>query len=80
MKCRLPANTGGEAQVGGALPVHGVGLVPAVGDGVEQVAHAGVLRALLGRAEVVVRHLVDDVVGDSSASVGNPVGRTSIVK
>lgn len=60
--------------------MHGVGLVPAVGDGVEQVAHAGVLRALLGRAVVVVHHLVDDVMGDSSASVGNPAGRTYIVK
>lgn len=51
------------------LPVHGAGLVSTVGNVVEEVAHAGVLCALLGRAEVVVRHLVDDVVRDAAAAV-----------
>lgn len=54
--------------------MHGVGLVAAVGDGVEQVAHARVLGALLCRAVVVVHHLVHDVVGDSTASVRDPAG------
>lgn len=52
--------------------MHGVGLVPAVGDVVEDVAHAGVLGALLGRAEVVVHHFVHDAVRNSAAAVGNP--------
>lgn len=50
-------------------PMHGVGLVAAVGDGVEQVAHAWVLSALLCRAVVVLHHLVQNVVGDSTAPV-----------
>lgn len=52
--------------------MHGVGLVAAVGDGVEQVAHARVLSALLCGAVVVVHHLVHDVVGDSTAPVRDP--------
>lgn len=54
--------------------MHGVGLVAAVGDGVEQVAHARVLSALLRRAVVVVHHLVHDVMGDSTAPVRDPAG------
>lgn len=53
----------------GVLPVHGVGLVAAVGDVVEQVAHARVLSALLRCAVVIVHHLVHNVVGDSTAPV-----------
>lgn len=51
------------------LPVHGVGLVSTVGDAVEQVAHAGILSALLSRAEMVIHHFVYDVVRDSTAAV-----------
>jgi len=58
-----------------ALPVHGARLGPVVGHGVEDVAHAGVLGALLGRAEVVVHHLVLDVVGDATAAVRDPARR-----
>ena len=56
----------------GALPVHGAGLGPAVGHGVEEAAHAGVLVALLCRAEVVVHHLVLVGVGDATAAVRDP--------
>lgn len=56
-----------------ALPVHGARLGPTVGQGVEDVAHAGVLGALLGRAEVVVHHLVLNVVGDAAATVRDAV-------
>ena len=52
--------------------MHGVGLVSTVGNAVEEVAHAGVLHALLRCAEVVVHHLVDDIVRDSTAAVRNP--------
>lgn len=52
-----------------ALPMHRVGLVPTVGNGVEEVVHAGVLRALLSRAEVVVHHLVYYIVRDASPAV-----------
>lgn len=49
--------------------MHGVGLVSTVGNVVEEVAHAGVLRALLSRAEVVVHHLVYNIVRDATATV-----------
>lgn len=52
--------------------MHGAGLVPTVGNVVEEVAHAGVLCALLSRAEVVVHHLVYDVVRDATTTVWNP--------
>lgn len=52
--------------------MHWAGLVPAVGDGVEQVAHAGVLHALLCGAEVVIHHLVDYFVRDAAATICNP--------
>lgn len=51
------------------VPMHGAGLVPTVGNVVEEVAHAGVLCALLSRAEVVVHHLVYDVVRDATTTV-----------
>lgn len=50
-------------------PMHGAGLISTVGDVVEQVAHAGVLCALLSRAEVVVHHLVHYVVRDAASTV-----------
>lgn len=50
-------------------PMHRVGLVPTVGNVVEEVAHAGVLCALLSRAEVVVHHLVYNVVRYAAATV-----------
>lgn len=53
----------------GPLPMHGAGLGAAVGDVVEEVAHAWVLGTLLGRAEVVVHDLVQDPVRDSSPAV-----------
>lgn len=49
--------------------MHRAGLVSTVGDAVEEVAHAGVLCALLSRAEVVVHHFVDNVVRDAAATV-----------
>ena len=52
--------------------MHGAGLVPTVGNVVEEVAHAGVLCALLSRAEVVVHHLVHNVVRDAATTVWNP--------
>lgn len=50
-------------------PMHGAGLISTVGDGVEEVAHAGVLRALLCRAEVVVHYFVDYIVRDATSAV-----------
>lgn len=49
--------------------MHGTRLRAAVGDVVEQVAHAGVLSTLLSSAEVVVHHLLQDAVRDAAASV-----------
>ena len=55
--------------------MHGAGLGPAVGHGVEEAAHAGVLVALLCRAEVVVHHLVLVGMGDAAAAVRDPEDR-----
>lgn len=66
---KAPPNTPPRSRGAAVLPVHGVGLVPAVGDVFKQAAHAGVLGALLRRAEVVVRHLVHDVVRDAPSPV-----------
>lgn len=52
--------------------MHRAGLVPAVGNGVEQVAHTRILCALLSCAEVVVHHLVYDIVGYATTAVRNP--------
>ena len=52
--------------------MHGARLGPAVGHGVEQAAHAGVLVALLRCAEVVVHHLVLVGVGNAAAAVRDP--------
>lgn len=52
-----------------AKPVHGARLVSTVGNAVEEVAHAGVLCALLSGAEVVVHHLVYDIVRDAATTV-----------
>lgn len=49
--------------------MHGVGLVSTVGDVVEDVAHPGILCAVLGRAEVVVHYLVDNIVRYAAATV-----------
>ena len=49
--------------------MHGVRLIPTVGNVVEEVAHAGVLCALLSRAEVVVHHLVYYIVRYAAATV-----------
>lgn len=56
--------------------MHGARLRAAVGHGVKEVAHARVLRALLGRAEVVVHHFVHDAVGNASASIRDPAQAT----
>lgn len=55
-----------------SLPMHGAGLVPAVGNVVEEVAHARILCTLLSGAEVVVHHLVYDVVRDTATTVRDP--------
>lgn len=52
--------------------MHGAGLVSTVGNVVEEVAHARILCTLLSRAEVVVHHLVYDVVRDTAATVRDP--------
>lgn len=44
------------------LPMHRAGVVSTVGNGVEEVAHARILCALLSCAEVVVHHLVYYIV------------------
>lgn len=49
--------------------MHRAGLVSTVGNVVEEVAHAGVLCALLSRAEVVVHHLVYNIVRDAATTV-----------
>lgn len=52
--------------------MHRVRLIPTVGDVVEEVAHAGILCTLLGCAEVVVHHLVYDIVRDTAAAIRDP--------
>lgn len=49
--------------------MHRVRLIPTVGDVVEEVAHAGILCTLLSCAEVVVHHLVYDIVRDTAAAI-----------
>lgn len=49
--------------------MHRAGLVSTVGNVVEEVAHAGVLCALLSRAVVVVHHLVYNIVRDAATTV-----------
>lgn len=49
--------------------MHRVGLVSTIGNVVEEVAHAGILCALLSRAEVVVHHLVYNIVRNAAATV-----------
>lgn len=51
------------------LPVHRAGLVSTVGNVVEEVAHAWVLCTLLSSAEVVVHHLVYNIVRDTTTAV-----------
>lgn len=60
------------------LPMHRAGLVSTVGNVVEEVAHAGVLCALLSRAVVVVHHLVNDIVRDATSTVWNPLKQDKI--
>lgn len=55
-----------------SLPMHRVRLIPTVGDVVEEVAHAGILCTLLSCAEVVVHHLVYDIVRDTTAAIRDP--------
>lgn len=52
-----------------AKPMHWVRLIPTVGNAVEEVAHAGILRALLSCAEVVVHHLIYDAVRDAATTI-----------
>lgn len=52
-----------------SLPMHRVRLIPTVGDVVEEVAHARILCTLLSCAEVVVHHLVYDIVRDAAAAI-----------
>lgn len=52
-----------------AEPVHGAGLVAAVGDVVEEVVHAWILSTLLSCAEVVIHDFVQIVVLDSTPAV-----------
>lgn len=49
--------------------MHRAGLVSSVGNVVEEVAHAGILCALLSCAEVVIHHLVYDVVRDAATAI-----------
>lgn len=53
-------------------PVHRPRLVSTVGDVVEDVAHARILCALLRCAEVIIHHLVQDVVRDSTSTIRDP--------
>jgi len=58
------------------VPVHGAGLaaVAEVHEVAEGTSQAGVLGAGLGRAEVVLGHLVQEVMGDPTAPVRDPEG------
>lgn len=57
--------------------MHGTRLRTTVGDVVEQVAHTGVLGALLSCAEVVVHHFLQNTVRDASTTVRYPVDHIS---